>query len=98
MTDTPNTPDTPAAPQEARSIWLRGLLTLVMAVAFQLTASLLVLVALVQFVLAALTDAPNPRLRDFGQSLGLYLRQIAAFVSFGTEEAPFPFSDWPAVR
>jgi len=37
-----------------------------------------------------------PRLKAFGKSAGRYLGQIAAFVSFDTEEAPFPFSDWPA--
>jgi hypothetical protein len=31
-----------------------------------------------------------------GQSLGRYLRQIVDFVSFATEEVPFPFSDWPS--
>jgi Domain of unknown function (DUF4389) len=88
-------PETTVVPHAGRSIWVRGLLTVVMAFAFQLTASLLGLVAVVQFVLMLVSDAPNPRLADFGQALGRYLRQIADFVSFGTEEAPFPFSDWP---
>jgi hypothetical protein len=35
-------------------------------------------------------------LRAVGRSLGLYLRQIADFECFATEELPFPFSDWPA--
>lgn len=92
MTDIP---ETTVAPRAERSIWLRGLLMLVMALAFQITASLLGLVAVVQFVLKLMSEAPNPRLADFGQALGRYLRQIADFVSFGTEETPFPFSDWP---
>jgi Domain of unknown function (DUF4389) len=92
MTDIP---ETTVAPRADRNIWVRGLLTLVMAFAFQITASLLGLVAVVQFVLALVSDAPNPRLGDFGQALGRYLRQIADFVSFGTEDTPFPFSDWP---
>jgi hypothetical protein len=34
-------------------------------------------------------------LKDFGKSLGIYLKQIAEFLSYASEEKPFPFSDWP---
>ena len=90
--------DTPATPHGERSIWLRGLLMILMAIAFHISGTLLALGAIVQFVLALLTETPNARLIAFGQSLGLYLSQIADFVSFATEEAPFPFSAWPSGR
>jgi len=89
--------DAPATTNGKRSIWLRGLLMMLMAMAFQISGTLLALGAIVQFVLA-LSDTPNARLIAFGQSLGLYLSQIASFVSFATEEAPFPFSAWPSAR
>lgn len=38
------------------------------------------------------------RLRSFGQSIGSFLAQIADFASFGTEELPCPFNDWPEVQ
>jgi hypothetical protein len=84
-----------AAPAPRRSLWLRALLMILMAMAFYVTTLLLGLLAAVQFVLALVSDAPNARLRAFGQSLGQYLRLIANFVSFATEDVPFPFSDWP---
>jgi hypothetical protein len=90
--------ETPAIPNGKRSIWLRGLLMILMAIAFHISGTLLALGAIVQFVLALLTDASNARLIAFGQSLGLYLSQIADFVSFATEEVPFPFSAWPSGR
>ena len=80
---------------DKRSIWLRGLLMILMAMAFHLATMLLGLLAVVQFVLSLVSDAPNLRLCAFGQGLGRYLRQIADFMSFATEEVPFPFSDWP---
>jgi hypothetical protein len=89
MTD--SQPSTPAQ----RSIWLHALLMILMAMAFHLATMLLGLLAVLQFVLALVSDAPNTRLCAFGQSLGQYLRQIAGFVSFATEEVPFPFNDWP---
>jgi hypothetical protein len=84
---------TPTAP---RNLWMRALLMLLMAVAFQIAAWALWLVTLVQLVFAIFTDQPNARLQEFGRGLGRYLGQIARFESFATEDAPFPFSDWPA--
>jgi Domain of unknown function (DUF4389) len=78
-----------------RKLWVRSLLMLLMCAAFQLAAWLLVLTALVQLVFAIFNDEPNKRLQRFGSSVGLYLTQIASFVTFATEVAPFPFSDWP---
>ena len=31
----------------------------------------------------------------FGGKLGIYLRQIAHFLTYASEEVPFPFSEWP---
>jgi hypothetical protein len=90
--------DSPATPRDKRSIWLRALLMILMVLAFHISGTLLALGAIVQFALALLSDTPNARLIAFGQSLGLYLSQIADFVSFATEEAPFPFSAWPSAR
>ena len=79
-----------------RNIWRRGLLTILMGIAYQLAGTLLFFVALIQFVLAVVSDTPNSRLIAFGRSVGRYQGQIANFVSFAIEEPPFPFSDWPA--
>lgn len=81
-----------------RRIWVRGVLMILMAIAFHVCGTLLALAAIIQFVLALLTNTPNARLIAFGRSLGLYLSQIAEFVSFGTEQVPFPFNEWPPGR
>lgn len=93
-------PDIPVSAEpefatQPRNIWVRGLLMVVMALAFQLASTLLGVLAVVQFVLTLVSDTPNARLRNFGQHVGHYLRQIAEFVSFATEVVPFPFADWP---
>jgi hypothetical protein len=88
--------DDTAAPAKPRSLGMRALLMLLMLIAFQLTAWLLLGVAVLQLVLSLATDSGNDRLRNFGGDLGRYLGQIADFVSFRTEDPPFPFSDWPS--
>jgi uncharacterized BrkB/YihY/UPF0761 family membrane protein len=87
---------TSVSPVEQRKWWVRLLWMLVMAIAFQLAASVLVVVAVVQLVLFAVNDQPHERLRSFGRGLGRYLAQIAGFVTFDAETLPFPFADWPA--
>jgi hypothetical protein len=67
-----------------------------MVIAFELTRWVLLGVAVLQLVLSVATDSGNDRLRSFGGALGRYLGQIADFVSFRTEDLPFPFSDWPS--
>jgi hypothetical protein len=89
------TDDTRALPPPPSKLWVRALLMILLAAAFQLAASVLLFVCLLQLVLAA-TSTPNLRLRQLGRSLGRYLLQIAEFESFGSEELPFPFSPWPA--
>ena len=77
---------------------MRGLLMVLMGLAFQLTAALLLLVAITQFVVSLVGQEPNARLRSLGTGLGRYLGQIASFESFATEDPPFPFADWPRAR
>ncbi len=79
-----------------RSIWLRGLFMLLMGVAFHICATILFVAALLQFFMQLLSDAPNARLAHFGRNLGSYMRQIVHFLTFATEETPFPFSEWPS--
>ncbi|OOG43040.1 DUF4389 domain-containing protein [Polaromonas sp. A23] len=78
-----------------RKLWVRALLMLLMCVAFQIAAWVLIIVALLQLGFVLFAEEPNPRLKDFGRSVGRYLGQIAAFESFATEDLPFPFADWP---
>jgi nucleoside permease NupC len=79
-----------------RNIWVRALFMLLMALAFHVAATVLGFVAVIQFLLMLLNGTPNVRLVTFGRSLGNYLRQIVNFLTFATEEMPFPFSEWPS--
>lgn len=85
-----------AAPGNKRNIWMRGLFMLLMGLAFQVCGTVLCIVTVIQFVLVLLNDEPNVRLVSFGRSMGNYLRQIVNYLTFATEEVPFPFSEWPA--
>ncbi len=95
MTDIPiGTPEQPADPRNIAP-WKRGLLMLLMGLAFHIASMLLCLLAVVQWVLVLLQLGANRQLQAFACSLGQYLRQIAEFVGFVAEKIPFPFADWP---
>ncbi len=79
-----------------RNIWIRGLFMLLMALAFHVCELVLGVVTVVQFVMTLVNDTPNARLVAFGRSMGSYLRQIVNFLTFASEEMPFPFGEWPA--
>ena len=88
--------DTPDLPTINRNIWIRGLFMLLMALAYQVSGTVVWFVTVIQFLIMLLNDTPNARLVSFGRSMGRYLNQIVNFLTFVTEEIPIPFNDWPA--
>jgi hypothetical protein len=88
--------DTPDIPTINRNIWIRGLFMLLMALAYQVSGTVVCFVTVIQFLIVLLNDKPNARLVSFGRSMGRYLNQIVDFMTFASEEIPFPFDDWPA--
>jgi len=88
----------PPPPPPARNLWLRAVQTLVLLVALYIAMWLLCIVSLVQLLAAAVNGHPNDDLRKFARALGAYMGQIASFGSFTSDEAPFPFGDWPAAQ
>ena len=85
-----------ATPANNRNIWIRGLFMLVMALILHVAGTVLFIIALIQFVIMLINKTPNARLVSFGSRLGRYVQQIVCFMTFVTEEIPFPFNDWPA--
>lgn len=82
--------------ESKRNIWVRGLYMLLMALAYQISGTLMFIVAIFQFLATLINDTPNIRLLSFGRNLGRYFQQIVYFLTFASEEVPFPFNDWPS--
>ena len=79
-----------------RAVWMRGLFMLLLLLAFGVGQGILWLLAIVQFLWLAFTDAPNAFLARFGTSLALWLAETARFVSCASESKPFPWAEWPS--
>lgn len=93
--------DQPIAPGRAHwksaETWRRALFMLLFAVVFWIAEFLLLAVAVFQFGFVLMTGERNERLLSFGDDLSRVFHHLVGYLTFQTEEKPFPFSDWPGL-
>ncbi len=78
------------------STWTRLIYMILFGVAFNVAEMVIAVVAVVQFFTVLLGgEGPNRRLQDFGGALGAYLRQVISFLTYESDEKPFPIGAWP---
>ncbi|OUD12830.1 DUF4389 domain-containing protein [Thioflexithrix psekupsensis] len=77
------------------STWQRGLFLLLFVVIYFFLRFIIAGIAFFQFVTLLITGEINQRLQLFSQGLCTYSYQVARYLTFTTEDKPFPFSHWP---
>jgi hypothetical protein len=77
---------------------IKILYLILFCIIYGLTDIVLFTIVFVQTLLNLFTGEPSESLKDFGKSLGIYLKQISEFLSYASEEKPYPFSDWPQAK
>ena len=77
------------------SIWLRLVFMIVLGIAFNVAEFITFIVVAFQFLASLFSGQPNDRLTRFGRNMARYLQQITVYMTFATEEKPFPFGPWP---
>ena len=74
-----------------KEVWLRGLYMVITAFLIGAAQSVLVLLALIQFVLMLISrGAPNAQIADFGDTLAKWLVQAVKFQTAKSDEKPWP--------
>ena len=86
---------TPDDKPSARDVWMRGLFMLLFISGFAIGQALLTLLAFVQFLWLLFARESNQFLAHFGNSLSLWLAEIGRFLTFASDEKPFPWRPWP---
>ncbi len=76
--------------------WQRGLFMLICAFLYNVAEVVVVAVAILQFLFKLVTGEENLQLKLFGRSLSIFFFQTMQFLTFNSEEKPFPFSPWPS--
>ena len=80
---------------KSRSTWLRLLFMVLFVALWSISRIVVLAVVVLQFFWVLITSETNQRLLTFGSSLATYSYQIIAYLTYNTDEQPFPFSDWP---
>lgn len=81
----------------SRRNWMRLLFMVLFAVMLQVAFLVMWALVAVQFLWALITGSDNDKLRRFGESLATYIFEALRFLTYNTEQKPFPFADWPEV-
>ena len=82
---------------KSRSTWLRLVFMLVFYVIATLTGAVASAVVLLGFLWVLFTGEVNRQIQQVGQSLAAYIYEIIRYVTFNTDERPFPLGgEWPS--
>jgi hypothetical protein len=75
--------------------WKRGLFMVVFSIISGVAKLVVTLVAVFQFITVLFKGQTNETILPLGQNLSTYLYQITLFITFKTDEMPFPFIPFP---
>ena len=82
---------------KSRATWLRLFFMLVVVLLYGVSRVVVGAVVVLQFFWLLFSGGTNTRLQLLGQALATYTYQIILYLTFNTEQRPFPFdADWPA--
>ncbi len=79
----------------SRKLWIRAFYMILFALIYSIADTIIAAVVVVQFVFVLFTGERIQRLLTFGADLSVFVYQVLRFLSFNTEDMPFPFGDWP---
>lgn len=81
---------------KSRSTWTRFLFMVISCVLVWLASMVGAVVVVLGFLMVLFTGEVNRELRGVGQSIASYIYESVRFLTFNTDDRPFPFgSPWP---
>ncbi len=78
-----------------KDTWLRFVYLALFSVCFYLSVMLLFAASIFQFLAKLFGGAPFAGVASFGTSLALYQAEVTRFLTFASDEKPFPFAPFP---
>lgn len=79
----------------AGSTWMRGLNILLFLIIYGLAKTVVIAVMIFQFLSTLFIRRTNKQLVTFAVSLCAYIYEVVRYLSYASDERPFPFKDWP---
>ena len=81
---------------KSRSTWLRLVFMLVFWVLAGVTTFVASVVIVLGFFWMLFTGETNARLKQVGKSIAAYIYQIISYLTYNSDDKPFPFGEWPS--
>jgi len=81
-----------------KDTWLRFVYLVVFGVAFYLSVLLTFVTSVFQFLAKLFGGTSFQGLSDFGDAMATYQSQVTRFLTFASDEKPFPFAPFPAKK
>ena len=78
--------------------WIRLAYMVLFALLVMAARLLVSIVVIVQFAVVLIFGRDNENLRNLGQGLGKWVYQAIMFLTFNSDDKPFPFDEWPALE
>ena len=79
------------------STWIRLAYMVLFALLVMAARLLVSIVVILQFALVLVFGRDNENLRSLGQGLGKWVYQAIMFLTFNSNDKPFPFDEWPVL-
>ena len=80
----------------ARATWMRGFYLILFVIIYGIAEFLIMAIMLFQFLSTLFVRRTNEPLVKFGGSLSVYIYEIMLYLTYGSDDRPFPFREWPA--
>jgi len=78
-----------------QTTWVRGFYIVVFAFIYSIAEIVLAAVVFFQFLTTLFTGERNERLLAFGNNLGTFIYQVIRYLTYNSDDKPFPFDEWP---
>lgn len=76
--------------------WMRLFYILLFAVIYSVGEVVLTMVVVFQFLCVLFTGGKNAQVLKLGGQLSAFLYHVLRYLTYNTDERPYPFSDWPS--
>lgn len=80
----------------AKDTWIRGLFLVLFAFILGVAKVVTAAVVVIQFLFTVFTGETNGNLKQFGASLSRFTYQAMLYVTYNSDDKPFPFQPWPS--
>lgn len=81
-----------------KDTWLRFIYLVVFGIAFYLSITLTFAASVFQFLAKLFSGAPFDGLAEFGDNLAAYQAQVTRYLTFASDDKPFPFAPFPSKK